>query len=78
MSLDTRLKKVFAESFELSPEDVSEDISVDTLDAWDSMGSMVLAATLEEEFDVQFTDSELLSMRDYAAIRDVLSQKGIS
>jgi acyl carrier protein len=76
MSVDQRLSKVFAEVFELSPDEVSDEASPKTIERWDSMNSMILAMALEEEFDVQFSDQELVQMTSYRLIRKTLEQKG--
>ncbi|MBV9998734.1 MAG: acyl carrier protein [Verrucomicrobia bacterium] len=76
MSVDQRLSKVFSEVFELSPEEVSDEASPKTIERWDSMNSMVLAMALEEEFEVQFSDQELIRMNSYRSIRETLAQKG--
>jgi acyl carrier protein len=75
MSVDQRLSKVFSEVFELSPDQVSAEASPKTIERWDSMNSMVLAMALEEEFDVQFSDQELMQMTSYRLIRKTLEQK---
>lgn len=76
MSVDQRLSKVFTEVFELSPDQVSDEASPNTIERWDSMNSMVLAMALEEEFAVQFSDQELMQMTSYRLIRKTLEQKG--
>jgi acyl carrier protein len=75
MSVDQRLSKVFSEVFELSPDEVSDEASPKTIERWDSMNSMVLAMALEEEFDVRFSDQELVQMTSYRLIRKTLEQK---
>lgn len=72
MSVDQRLNKVFTEVFELSPDEVSDGASPKTIERWDSMNSMAL----EEEFNVQFSDQELMQMTSYRLIRETLAQKG--
>jgi acyl carrier protein len=73
--LEERLKNVFAEIFQLSPEEITEDTSPKSVPRWDSMNSMVLTMALEEEFDIQFTDQELVKMHDFGKIRDTVALK---
>lgn len=77
-TLNKRLKQVFADTFEMPIDQISEEMSVHNSTAWDSMQAMVLAVSLEAEFDVHFTDAELMSMNSYAIIRQSLQEKGIS
>jgi acyl carrier protein len=73
--LEERLKKVFADIFQLSPEEITDDASPKTVPRWDSMNSMVLTMALEEEFSIQFTDQELGKMYDFGKIRDAVALK---
>jgi acyl carrier protein len=74
-NLEERLKRVFAEVFALDPDEITDDASPKTVPRWDSMNSMVLTMALEEEFDVQFTDQELMKMNSFRAIREALLAK---
>ena len=75
MTVDERITKVFTEVFELSPAEVSDEASPKTIERWDSMNSMVLAMALEAEFDVRFSDQELVQLSSYRAIRNALVHK---
>ena len=74
-NLEERLKRVFAEVFALSADQISDDASPKTVPRWDSMNSMVLTMALEEEFEVQFTDQELVKMNSFRNIREALVAK---
>lgn len=50
-------------------ERIALDGSRDTLEQWDSVKHMHLMLTLEEEFNIQFSDQEL---RDLATIKEIL------
>ena len=73
--LEERLKKVFAEIFQLSPDQVTKEASPKTVPRWDSMNSMVLTMALEEEFQIQFTDQELVKMNNFGNIRKAVVAK---
>jgi acyl carrier protein len=75
MTVDQRLRKVFADVFELSPDRITDEASPATIERWDSMNAMVLATALEYEFNVQFTDQELMKMTSYGVIRKTLEAK---
>ncbi len=58
MTLDDRLKDVFADAFETTPDRIDADTSVDNAPAtWDSMRSIVLASSVEAEFGITFSDT---------------------
>ena len=71
-------KKVFdiiAQVMNVPVESVKDDSSPDTVETWDSLKHMSLVLTLEEEFDVQFSDEEIVKMLSVGLIIDVLSHK---
>jgi len=79
MNLDSRLKQVFADTFETAPNLVEDDISVDSAPApWDSMRAIVLASSIEAEFNVEFSDKELVTLDSLEKIRECLLRKGVS
>jgi acyl carrier protein len=63
-----RLKDVFADVFQTSPEAIRDDMSIMNTAAWDSMQSIVLATSVESEFDIEFTDVELATLDSFAKI----------
>jgi acyl carrier protein len=76
-TFDDRLRLVFADTFETTPDQIHESLSVDTSPDWDSMRSIVLASSLEAEFAIEFTDDELIRLDSYRKIREALLQKGV-
>jgi acyl carrier protein len=75
---ETRLRGVFADTFETTPDQIADDLSTETSTQWDSMRSIVLATSLEEEFGVEFSDEELVKLDSYQKIRSALVAKGVS
>ena len=77
MTLDERLKAVFADAFETQPEAIDENLSVANADGWDSMRAIVLASSIEADFGIEFSDSELVMLDSYRKIRESLLAKGV-
>jgi acyl carrier protein len=78
MTLDTRIKEVFADAFELSPAEVNEEMTIENTAGWDSMRSITLSFSLEQAFAIEFNDSELLMIESYKSVRDLLVKKGVA
>ena len=57
-----RVFKVVSNIMGVSLREVDENSSPDTLEKWDSLQHMNLILALEEEFGVQFTDSQIVDM----------------
>ena len=73
--LAERIKKVMSAVFEIPVEQITEDSSPDNIGSWDSLKHMNLVVALEEEFEVEFTDDEILEMMNYALIKSILMEK---
>lgn len=73
--VEDRLKTVFAEIFQLSIDQITDDASPKTVPRWDSMNAMVLTMAIEEEFAIQFSDQELMKMHTFGKIREAVIAK---
>lgn len=56
-------------------ESVKEDSSPDTIEAWDTLKHVSLILTLEEEFDIPFSDEEIAENLNVGVIMYVLTHK---
>jgi acyl carrier protein len=52
---------------------ISIDTSTDNIDNWDSINQMNLVFALEEEYDVQFSDEQIVGMISVKLILSALS-----
>jgi len=63
-----RAKNVLATLFDISPDEINETSSPDTLPAWDSLGHMHLVVGLEEEFGIQLSVEQTLNMMNFELV----------
>ncbi len=73
--LEKRIINVMSAVFELSADEITDHSSPDTIWSWDSLKHMNLVSALEEEFDISFTDSEILEMMNFPLIKLIISEK---
>ena len=73
--LAERIKKVMSAVFEIPVEQIKDDSSPDIIESWDSLKHMNMVVGLEEEFEVEFTEDEILEMMNYALIKSILMGK---
>ena len=66
--IEARLKEILETVLELESNEYSEEISTENSDKWDSIKHLQLMSTLEEEFNVNFSDEDLLSLTSYKTI----------
>jgi acyl carrier protein len=73
--MESRIKNVMAAVFEIDIEDINEESSPDSIDNWDSLNLMNLVVSLEEEFDIQFDDMDIVEMLNFKLIVEIIKQK---
>ena len=73
-------KKLFElvdETFSVSPEEINDNSTPETIENWDSFNSLVLIDKLESEYDVQFTLDEIEDVRNVSDIKRHLTNHGV-
>jgi acyl carrier protein len=55
---------------------LTDEVSPDSLEEWDSLGHMNLVLALEEEFGLRFTDEEIMGMLSIPQIVQAIVAKG--
>jgi len=70
--IEERIKNVMSAVFEIPVEQIQDDSSPDTIDSWDSLKHMNMVVALEEEFNVQFTDDNIIELINLKLIMAVL------
>lgn len=71
------LKQTMANVFRISPEDVTEESSMDNLEQWDSLKHLYLVLALEQAFDVTMSEEQTLEILSYQLVRVILSELGV-
>jgi acyl carrier protein len=74
-SIHTRLEEIARAVFDddelaLEPSTTAHDVP-----AWDSLGHINFMYTVEQEFEVKFTDDEFASFADVGALETILERK---
>jgi acyl carrier protein len=70
------LEQLLAELLQIPVTKVTDDLAMKDLDVWDSLKHMELIASLEQQFELQFSFDEIVSMRSVGDIKRVLRNKG--
>ena len=73
--IEERVRSVLADVFGLDPSDVNEKTSPDTVDEWDSLQHLNLVLAIEEEFDLQFEETETTELVSFPLIVAITSEK---
>jgi len=74
--VDQKLEDLMSEVLQIPLSTITDDLSMKSLDVWDSLKHMEVIVSLEEKFDIQLTFDEIVKMQSVREIRSVLRAKG--
>ncbi len=70
------LRELLADIFEISPEQVTAELSMETLDSWDSFRHLQAILALEGEYGVQFDPQRIPELTSVTLLQAELEKKG--
>lgn len=73
-NLEERIKDVMAGVFGIDAASINEDSSQDNIEQWDSIKTLDLIVSLEEEFDVSIPLEEVGNMTNFKYIKLTLEE----
>ncbi len=73
--IEDKIREIMALVFEVPLADIQEDSSPDDIHAWDSIGTINLLTALEEEFNVEFEEEDVLEMLNFQLIKIKIEEK---
>ena len=71
------LYKIIAKVFSISESDVSDESGPENIESWDSFNGLVLVDELESHFNVKFTISEIIDVKNVADIKRHLKNHNV-
>lgn len=72
MTNEDKIKKIFAEAFEISEKEVNDDIAYNSYLPWDSLKHLQLVAMYEEEFGIELEMDDIIDMSTYKKVREIV------
>lgn len=69
-----RILKIISQVMEVPLEQLNKESSPDTVKNWDSLKHMNLILALEEEFNITFSDEEIVELLSVEIIVEVLKE----
>jgi len=73
--MEDRVKKVMSDVFNIDAGLINNESSPDNIENWDSLKHMNLIVALEEEFEIEFDDEEIVDSMNFALIMYILANK---
>ena len=72
----TSLRNIFADTLEISSDEVTPELSADSVETWDSFRHLQLILSIEDEYGVQFDPQKIPELITVAKVQEALEQKG--
>jgi acyl carrier protein len=73
----TSLRELLADIFEISPERVTPELSMGTMDSWDSFRHLQAILAIEGEYGVQFDPQRIPELTSVARLQVELVKMGV-
>ena len=74
-TIEEKLSEIMALVFKVPQEAINETTSPDDLDNWDSIGAIMLISALEEAFEIEFEEEDVLEMLNFQLIKIKIEEK---
>lgn len=76
--MDAKVENLLSEVLQMPASDITDDLTMKDVDAWDSLKHMELIVALEQGFEVQLSFDEIVAMQSVSAIKRVLRERGVA
>ncbi len=71
------LEEVISSVLGVSPQSLSDDSSIENVEAWDSLRQLSILLALESAYGITITADQALDMNSISAIKAVLAKHGV-
>ncbi|MFQ5427960.1 MAG: acyl carrier protein [Thermodesulfobacteriota bacterium] len=76
--MSQKLTNLLAELFEMKAEDITDKLTMEDVDLWDSLKHMELIVSIEQAFGIELTFDEISNMQNVKKIKGILLEKGVT
>ena len=71
------LYKIIAKVFSISESEISDESGPENIESWDSFNGLVLVDELEDHYNIKFTISEIIDVKNVADIKQRLKNHNV-
>ena len=73
--MEEKIKTIMATVFGIDSQDIADITSPDNVDTWDSINHLNLVVAIEEEFEIEFDEEEIINLVNYELIKEYVLNK---
>ena len=71
-NLEAKLVEILSAILQINQTDINEETSALTVEKWDSLAHMNIVISIEEEFEIKFTDEQIVDSLSYKTLLEIL------
>lgn len=75
--MEKKLQELMVELFRMKQSEISDSLTMEDIDVWDSLKHMELIVALENQFGIYLTFEEIVAMKSVKDIKYILNNKGV-
>ena len=76
--VDTKVENLLSEVLQMPSSEITDDLTMKDVEAWDSLKHMELIVALEQSFEIQLSFDEIVAMQSVREIKRVLRERGVT
>ena len=75
--MSKKLYDIISKVFSVQISEINDESSPETIEAWDSFNGLILVDELESNFNIKFTVSEIIDVKNVKDIKRHLNNHGV-
>lgn len=72
--MEEKFEEIVSELFEISEDEIENDLKADDVLLWDSLNHMKMITALEDAYNIKLTMSEINSMDSFYKIKEIIKK----
>lgn len=72
--INEKINKILADILDLDDDRISEDLTPETAENWDSMNHLRLVTAIEQEFSISLSMNDIQSIQNVSKLRELVHQ----
>ena len=73
--MEKKLRKIMSQILSIKEDEITSNSSPDNIPEWDSLKHMNLILAIEQEFNINFEDEEIIQMLSFEIILEFIKEK---
>jgi acyl carrier protein len=75
--ISEKINSILSEILKISIDKTEDEIEMNKVPQWDSVAQLLIISSLEDEFKIQFSSSEISKLIDLKSITEIIENKNL-